>query len=256
MTPEQRRLQIVGHVRTGGRATVEQLADDLGSSRETIRRDLGLLDSQGLLRKIHGGAVMPEPGVFAAGREDPFHARLGRNVAAKRAMARAARALFHPGDSVLIDTGTTTLILAEELAQCRGLTVITNSAAIAALAAKGEDGSVFLLGGEFRRGGQECVGELVLEQIRQFRTTHAILTVGAVGPEGFMNYDLQETQVARAMARQAAQVTIMADATKMDHLATFQVGPLAMARRLVSDAVPPALASSLRNAGVELVTTD
>jgi len=256
MTPEQRRSQIVGHVRAGGRATVEQLADALTISRETIRRDLSVLDSQGLLRKVHGGAVTPEPGVFAAGREDPFHARMGRNVAAKRAMARAARALFRPGDSLLIDTGSTTLILAEELAHCRGLTVITNSAAIAALAAKGEDGSVFLLGGEFRRGGQECVGELVLEQIRQFRATHAVLTVGAVGPEGFMNYDLQETQVAKAMAKQAAQVTILADGSKMDCLATFQLGPLAMARRLVSDGVPKELASSLREAGVEMIVVD
>jgi len=178
---------------------------------------------------------------------------MGRNVAAKRAIARAASALFCPGDSLLIDTGTTTLILAEELAQCRGLTVITNSAAIAALAAKGEDSSVFLLGGAFRRGGQECVGELVLEQIRQFRVTHAVLTVGAVGRDGYMDYDLQEAQVARAMARQAADVTVLADAAKMEQRATFQVGPLGLARRLVSDAVPAALAAALREAGVALV---
>ena len=253
MTPEQRREQIVALIRNDGRASVEALADGVGASRETVRRDLAELDSRGLVRKVHGGAVTIEPGLAGAGREGPFASRLLQNVGAKRAIAAAARRLISPGDSLFIDTGSTTLLFAEELANIAGLTVITNSAAIAALAAKAADSQVFMLGGSYRRGGQETVGELAIEQVRQFRATHAFLTVGAVSIAGFMDFDLAEAQVARAMARQAGEVTVLADASKMGCTGVFEIGPLGLARRLVSDAVPAELREAAGAAGVEIV---
>jgi len=252
MSLEDRRSEIVDFVRTEGKASVEQLADALGASRETIRRDLAELDRRGLIRKVHGGAVVVEPG-SAVGGENPFSARMVENLKAKRAIAQRATALFGPGDSLFIDTGSTTLVFAEELASLSGLTVITNSAAIAALAAKGPENRVFLLGGEYRRGGQESVGEMAIAQIGQFRATHAVLTVAAVSNNGFMDHDMQEAQIARAMIRQAGHVTVLADASKMGKSGIFELGPLDMASRLVTDEVAHDLAEKLRAAGVEII---
>lgn len=253
MNPESRRLEVLALVRSGQKMLVEDLAAALGASRETIRRDLAELDRRGLLRKIHGGAVVAEPGIDAFGPEGPFAARVALNLPAKRAIARAAARLFHPGDSLFIDTGSTTILFAEELASRPGLTVITNSGTIATLAAKAPESRVFQLGGAFRRGGQESVGELTVQQLGQFRPSHAVLTVAAVSAISYMDHDFEEAQVARAMARQAASVTILADASKMGMRGVYELGPLAMAHRLVTDAVPAALADALHGAGVDVV---
>ena len=256
MSPEKRRLEALALVRSGQKMLVEDLASALGASRETIRRDLAELDRRGLLRKIHGGAVVAEPGVDAFSLEGPFADRVALNVAAKRAIARAAARLFQPGDSLFIDTGSTTILFAEELASKPGLTVITNSATIATLVAKAPDSKVFLLGGEFRRGGQESVGDLTSHQIGQFRPGHAVLTVAAVSGNGYMDHDFQEAQVARAMARQAASVTVLADATKIGLRAVCELGPLTMAARLVTDAAPASLADALADAEVDVLVAD
>ncbi len=252
MTPEERRNEIINMVRTETRASVEQLAEALNASRETIRRDLSELDSRGFLRKVHGGAVISEPDT-ADSLEGPFSARMAQNLKAKRAIAKAAASLLKAGDSVLIDTGSTTLVLAEELSAIAGLTVITNSAAIAALAAKGPESKVFLIGGEYRRSGQENVGEIAVQQISQFRAMHAILTVAAVAETGYMDHDFQEAQVARAMSRQAASVTILADSSKMGRLGVFEVGPPQLAKRLITNEIPDDLAGRLRGSGVDIL---
>ena len=253
MTPEARRDGIVEIVNRDGKASVEALADILDASRETIRRDLTELDRQGLLRKVHGGATAAEPSGFEKA-EGALAARMTQNLTRKRAIARKAAGLLKPGDSLFIDTGSTTLILAEELPA--GLTVITNSAAIAALAIKAEDSRVFLIGGEYRRGGQESVGDMAVRQIGEFRAAYAFLTVAAFGAGGFMDHDLQQAQVARAMARQAAQPVVLADSSKMDRLGVFEVVPAAAPVSLVTDALSPELAADLRERGVTLLLAD
>lgn len=252
MTPEERRNEIINMVRLETRASVEQLAEALGASRETIRRDLSELDSRGFLRKVHGGAVISEPDT-PDNLEGPFSVRMAQNLRAKRAIAKAVASRLRAGDSLLIDTGSTTLVLAEELSSISGLTVITNSAAIAALAAKGPESKVFLIGGEYRRSGQENVGEIAVQQIAQFRAMHAILTVAAVAQTGYMDHDFQEAQVARAMSRQAASVTVLADSSKMGRLGVFEVGPPQMAKELVTNSIPDDLSERLRASGVDIV---
>ena len=116
MKPGIRRERIVDLVRERERVSVDDLAALLGSSRETIRRDLTELAGRGLIRKVHGGAMMPE-----VPREGAFPARLSEAIREKRAVARAAAALFGAGDTLFIDTGTTTLLFAEELARRPGV---------------------------------------------------------------------------------------------------------------------------------------
>jgi DeoR/GlpR family transcriptional regulator of sugar metabolism len=249
--PSNRRDEILFRVRSGQRLWVDVLAKELGASRETIRRDLSELDRMGLVRRVHGGAVAGVP----AGRapaEGPFHDRMQQQVAAKRAMARHVAAGLRPGDSLFIDTGSTTLFLAERIATCKDLTIITNSAEIADLCQRGPGNRVFLIGGEFRGPGRETVGAMALAQLAGMRAAQAILTVASVTGQGAFDMDLQEAEVARMMIRQAASVTILADASKMGRAGVFEVAPMASVTRIVTNAIPDSLRDMAVASGVTI----
>lgn len=257
MRPDERRERIVALTHERERVTVEVLADALRASRETIRRDLTELDRRGRLRKVHGGATLPDPALYEPGRESPFQMRLAENAAAKRAIARCAAQLFQPGETLFVDTGTTTQFFAEELARASGLTVVTNSAVIAALAARGSDNTIFQVGGAYRSDAAENVGPLAVEQIERFHADHAVLTIGAVGTVGFLDYDLEEAIVARAMIAQARSVTVLADASKFGPGGLFKVAPLDAVARLVTDKAPDGpLADAMRESGPEIVIAE
>ena len=248
MTPALRRDAILRRARTGDRLAVERLAAEFAASRETIRRDLAELDRLGLLRRVHGGAVTA-PGAV---EEGPFHQRMRQQVAAKRAMARHVAQGLLPGDSLFIDTGSTTLFLAEEISQRNGLIIITNSADIATMCQRGAGNRVMLIGGEFRAAGREAVGAMAVAQIGQLRAARAILTVAAVTERGVFDSDPQEAEVARAMAAQADQVTVLADASKMGRAGVFEVCPMARLGRIVTDAMAKSLRDAAEALGVQV----
>ncbi len=236
MNIRDRQARLVEIVWKEEKATVEMLAERLGASRETIRRDLTRLAQQGKIQKVHGGAVKP-----TALGEPEFQQRLSENAPAKMAIAKTAAALFRPGEALFIDTGSTTLFFAEEIARRGGLTIITNSTEIARVIDKAGNGHrVFLLGGEYRAGNSQTVGTMVAEQIRAFRAHHAVLTVGALDRRtGAMDYNIEEAQVARAMIAQSEKLTILADHSKFGALASFEVCPLARIDNLVCDGPVP-----------------
>ena len=250
MTPETRRDAILIQARNGAKLEVEALAVALAASRETIRRDLAVLDKLGLLRRVHGGAVAASQTLPPD--EGPFSDRMRQAVAAKRAIARHVAAGLMPGDSVFIDTGSTTLFLAEELARRSGLIIITNSADIAAFCQRGDGHHVVLIGGEFRGPGRETLGAMALAQIGQLRAARAILTVAAVTERGVFDIDPQEAEIARAMAQQVDQVTVLADSSKMGRAGVFQVCPTAAVAHLVTDGLPDSLRAAITAAGTKI----
>ncbi len=250
MTPSERREHIVTLVRQRGRITVDELAEILGISHETVRRDLTRLADAGKVRKFHGGASLP-----LAGGEGPFSERMRRNALEKTRIARAAAALVAPGETLFVDTGSTTLYLAEELARIEGLTVITNSCEIARIvAASGRRSRSFLLGGAFSSENRQTTGAMAMEHVRLFRAHHCMLTIGALDARtGAMDYDHAEAQMARAMIEQSASLTILVDASKFGNIASFEVCPLARIDHLVCDRPPdPPLAEAIAEAGVRL----
>ena len=260
MKSNKRHQAILHRLDQTERVSVEDLAAETGASRETIRRDLTQLDRAGLLRKVHGGAIRASATAAAPSLnpvvEGPFHARMEQNVAAKRAIARTAAALLRPGDSLFVDTGSTTLYFAEALAGLKSLTVITNSGVVAGLAAQGEGASVYQIGGEFRPGGQESLGAMALQQIAEMRAAHVVLTVGSVDAGGIMDFDLQEAQVAKEMIARAAQVTVLADHSKFLSPAVFPVADLTQVTRIVTDAVPEGFAEVAKAQGVEVIIAE
>jgi len=252
MRPRARRERILELLRDtdSGRLTVEDLAQSLKISQETIRRDLNQLASGGLVSKFHGGAALPQPS-----GEGPFRTRMAESLREKRAIARAAAALFRAGDTLLVDTGSTTIVFAEELARQSGLTVITNSVIIAQTMTRGRNGHrAFLIGGEYSDEAMENLGALAVRQVSQFHAIHAVITVGAIEIDGAMDYTLEEAEIARAMIAQARHLTVIADSSKLEKAGLFRVCRLDAMDRLVTDARPKgALSEALASAGVDVV---
>ena len=250
MTPKERQASIVDLLRKEGRASVDALADQLSASRETIRRDLTELAGRNRIRKFHGGAMIPE-----LNSEDAFSVRMKDQLREKRAVGRAAAKLFGPNDSILIDAGTTTLIFAEELARQSGLTIVTNCLAIAQVIAQGPgDHRTFLIGGEYQQEVGETLGSLAVAQITKFNAVDAVITIGGLVTTGAYDFLLEETEVARAMIAQARRLTIIADGSKLDRSALFEVCKIEDIDRLVVDRPPDgALHAALVGAGVEII---
>ena len=251
MKIKQRQGKIVEIIRKKEQVTVEELAVKLNISRETIRRDLTSLANSGKIRKIHGGATLPQ--VFGEGS---FQQRMSDNPEAKARIAAAASRLFSAGQTLFVDTGSTTLHFAEKLSEVSGLTIVTNSTEIAGTVSSSASGNrTFLLGGEFSPDNRQTVGTMVATQIRLFRAHHAVLTVGALdGRTGMMDYNIEEAQIARAMIEQSESVTVLVDSSKFNEVASFEVCSLAQIDRLVCDVSPPdALGDALMAAGVQII---
>jgi DeoR family transcriptional regulator, glycerol-3-phosphate regulon repressor len=251
MKPDERRERIATVVREASRASVDELAEMLDISRETVRRDLALLSEQGVLRKVHGGAVH-----FQTARESPLHDRKAAARSEKMAIGRTAAQLFEPGDSILIDSGTTTSYFAEALGKAGNFAVITNSVVIANELWNAPNRSeVYLLGGRYFGDGQEVLGPLVVEQIHALHADHVVLTIGAMDGIGkCMDFNADEAYVARAMIASARQTTILADSSKLERHALFQVCDPAQIDRLVTDRpLSSGLADALKSAGVEVI---
>lgn len=236
MKLELRQTKLIEIVRRKEKVSVDELANLLGASRETIRRDLTQLSEIGKILKVHGGARMPR--VMGEG---PFKQRLSENVDAKMKIAKAAASLVEPGETLFIDTGSTTLLFVEAIAAIPHLTIVTNSTEIARTIATANTSSrAFLLGGEFSADNSQTVGTMATTHIRSFRAHHAFLTIGALDARsGAMDFNIEEAQIARAMIEQSETITVLADSSKLGGLASFEVCPLAAIDRLVTDLAPP-----------------
>jgi DeoR family glycerol-3-phosphate regulon repressor len=238
-------------VRQRGSVSVETLAGAFEISPETIRRDLAVLARQGKVQKVHGGAALPR-----AVAEGPFAQRMRHQVAAKRKMAGLARKLVAPGQTLLVDTGSTTLVFAEELVAVEDLTVITNSAEVARVLADGNAShQVYLVGGAYRGDNRQTCGAMAVSQLSCFHAETAFLTVGAVDAvAGATDYNSEEAEMARAMIRRAQSVVLLADASKFDRAATFTVSAWDAVRHLVCDSAPGThLMSALERENVQVI---
>ena len=160
MMAEERRTQILQIVRSEGRARVNELANRFSSSAVTIRNDLNELHQRGLVLRSHGGAVLPEKIL----RESPVYERLKTHSEQKRRIGAMAATLIQDGETIILDSGTTTLEIARQIKTKQGLQVITNGVNIAAELLDARGVQTFMVGGtirgdsrsEERRVGKEC----------------------------------------------------------------------------------------------------
>jgi len=245
-----RQSAILKAVTARGSCTVSELARELEVSGETIRRDIRVMARQGLVRKVHGGVSVPDQL-----RESSFRQRLLQNAEAKQTIARMAAGQVKNGDSLMMDTGSTTAYVARELIDHRDLMLITNCTEIARTLSRGNGNRVFLVGGELRGDDGALFGGEAVRFVERYRCRVALLSIGAIDLNGgFMDFHPEEAEFSQAVIAQASRVVVTADHSKFGRQATVKVCNLADVDTLITDRPPPQpFAKRLVEAGVEVV---
>ncbi|WP_296762530.1 DeoR/GlpR family DNA-binding transcription regulator [Sediminimonas sp.] len=215
MWSKERHKRILNVLETNEQVSATNLAGMLGVSRETVRRDLVDLEADGLINRVHGGALLSQ-----TRSEPPFRKRQDKQIRAKREIARKAAGLVLPGQTILVDAGTTTSVFAHELAKLSGITVITNSIDIATtIQSVGTKIDLLLLGGGIISDVPATFGELTLTEIRRFHVDLTFVAPVALdGEKGAFDFDLHEAAVAGAMMEQANETVLLVDHTKLGQI--------------------------------------
>lgn len=221
MLQRERDDLIVRALRLKGTASAAELAQRLGVSTATIRRDLQRLDQSGELRRVHGGAVIDNH------VEAPFAVSHDTDAEAKDRIAARAAELVHDGEVLLLDIGTTTLRLARHL-HGREITVITSNLAVFDELRSDTAIQLVMLGGMVRRNYQSLVGSLTEEALRQLSVDRLFLSCTGVRPAGYVVDNMMvEAPAKRAMVAAAQAVTLLASPKKFPGTGSLRICRLA-----------------------------
>ncbi len=251
MLARRRHERILEVLRVDGLAEVGALARDLGVSGATVRRDLTLLEREGLLQRVHGGAAAPW-----GTSEPPFDVVAVDHQDAKARVGTAAAGLVRDGDVVLIDIGTTTSHLARAL-RGRTVTVITSSLAVYEELADDPAVELILLGGMVRRNYRSLVGFLTEHALRQLHADLLFLGTSGVRRDGsVLDTTAVEVPVKRAMLEAAERPVLVAAADKFPGRGIARVcGAVDLAALVTEPAADQDTLAAVADAGVEVITT-
>lgn len=251
MRSSARQSAILEAVVSKGSCSVAELADRHSVSGETIRRDLKRLAAAGLVRKVHGGATVVGPL-----HEASYQQRMRDNAEAKQRIARLAARQVRDGETLMIDSGSTTIYFARALDRHRDLLVVTNSLEIAHTVGMRKGNRVYLAGGELRADLDAALGSSAIQFVEQFRVRTTVLSAGAVdAADGVMDYELAEAEFSRVLIERAERAIVIADRSKFGRRGLVQIQRLDAIDMLITDAPPPPpLADALRAAGVTVLT--
>jgi DeoR/GlpR family transcriptional regulator of sugar metabolism len=248
----QRRDIILGHVQSGG-ARVSELVDLLGVSDMTIRRDIEFLSAKGLVHKVHGGAL-PTGAMSAV--EPGFVVKSQLQVAAKRAIARAAAEMVRPGSAIAISAGTTTFQVARELRCVPDLTIVTNSMLIAQTLQDGTDiGQSVILTGGTRTPSDALVGPVAVRALEGLHVDLLFLGVHGMSLKaGLSTPNLAEAETNRALIASARRTVVTADHSKWGVVGLASYGRLDRVECLVTDeGLRPEVVERIRAVGCDVV---
>lgn len=254
MLKDERRRRILELLAEGGSLSSHQVSQAFGVSHETIRKDLGWLEAEGKLRRTFGGALPLED----APREAADPTLAYRNVAnrpAKDAIARYAAGLIQPGDTVVLDSSTTTLQMVKHIPQNRDIVVVTNALATLNELAGREGIGVVALGGTYRARSTSFLGRMAAENLSHFNISRAFVSGNAFDAEaGLTDPNEQEAEIKRAMVAAARHACLLVDATKFGRMAAITTCAAGAFEAIITDgALPAAKAEALRAAGLPLV---
>ncbi|KOV57367.1 cytochrome C [Streptomyces sp. MMG1121] len=236
---------ILDEVRRRGGVRVNELTRKLGVSDMTVRRDLDSLARQGMLEKVHGGAV---PVVEASTHEPGFEAKSGLELTAKEDIARAAARLVTPGTAIALSGGTTTYALAQHLLEVPDLTVVTNSVRVADVfhtaqrtSGQRQGAATVVLTGGVRTPSDSLVGPVADQAIAALHFDLLFLGVHGISVEaGLSTPNLAEAETNRRLVHSARRVVVVADHTKWGTVGLSSFAALEQVDTLVTDAGLPA----------------
>ncbi|MFV2031807.1 MAG: DeoR/GlpR family DNA-binding transcription regulator [Gammaproteobacteria bacterium] len=249
MRLHKRQNEILATVRSSGACSIVELATLLEVSDETIRRNIKPLVLQGLVEKVHGGIV------FKQKQEPPFERRMNEQIEEKKRISALLFEIIKDGDSIMLDTGSTTAYVARALGDHHNLSVVTNCTEIARTLARESSNRVHICGGALRSDDWAIFGSSAINFVRQFHVSYAILSIGGVTDTGeFMDYHLEEAEFSQAVIQQAKKTIVVADHTKFGSRNFVKVCDFEQVDMLISDRMPPGnIRRKFSEAGVAVI---
>lgn len=232
MELNERKQKILELLEENGSVTVTELSKQFDISEVTVRTYLTDLESKGLLSRVHGGAISSYKPYYSMN----LNQRLNTNQTEKKKIAEKIAQMIDDRDTVMLNSGTTTLLVFRSLPTNYNLNIVTNSIAIALEAADIPNFNVCLIGGYINAKYQFTYGDDATEQLKKYHADKLILSVDGIDAQnGFSTYYDKESAVDRTMIEQSEVCIIAADTTKFERTAFAKISPLDVADIIITN---------------------
>jgi len=251
MLTKERFKNIISLLRETGVLYVSDLSNLFNVSEETIRRDLTKLEKEGLLYRIHGGAIS-----FDHTRIEPsYKAKLNVNIEEKRAIAIEAAKMVEEGDSIILDASTTTFFFARELKNKKNITIVTNYPLIIQELADVQGINIISTGGILNRPTYSLVGPVAEEFIKGLHVDKTFISTKAISiDDGLTEGDLSNIAVKKCMINAAKETILLADSSKFKQSAFAQLAPISTINIIITDdGIDSEYLLKLRENGIEII---
>ncbi|HPO82756.1 MAG TPA: DeoR/GlpR family DNA-binding transcription regulator [bacterium] len=247
----ERRNRILEILQEKGAIEVTELAKFFNVTGATIRRDLEILERDGLLRRTHGGAVLP----VSISYEPLYSSQKRKNLKEKMAIGKMAADLIYDGDTIFIESGTTNFQIAKNIKNRHNLTVVTNSIDIARELLDSSGIHIILTGGDLRKETVALIGPLAERTLRELRVDKVFLGISAIVPgKGMSTASTMEAQIKRLIIEMGREVIGLADYSKFGKEVFAFVAPTKVLNKLITDSgTSQEYINTLKEEGVEVI---
>lgn len=255
MPLNQRRTEILNLIQEDGHAKVQKLSKIFKVSEVTIRQDLEELEQLGYIQREHGGAFLKDVDSFA---------RTGQlfnksHMEEKQEIAKQAAKLIDEGDSIILDSGSTTTELAKLLLPYKSLNVLTNALNIALMLGENPGINLIVSGGEFKAPTLSLTGDVAANLFKGLHVNKLFLATAGISMEDYLlTYpSLSDLSVKSAMIRAASKVYLLADSSKIGRPSFASLGRISLIDALITDdKIDPASAERIKELGVNIITAE
>lgn len=250
MFAEERQKNITLILNNNGSIKVNELSEYFNVSEATIRRDLQEMEEKRLLKRTHGGAVRVDITNF----EPSFLDKKDERQDEKLAIAKAAASMIKDGDTIILDSGTTTLQIAKNIT-ARNVTVITNSIDIAEELSNNKDLEIIVTGGTLRFKTRAMVGHICEKTFSYFRVDKAFIGANGISSvEGITTPNFTEAQTKKAMINAANKVIVVADSSKIQNVCLSVICPISDVTSIItSGSMPQEIEGEFRDKGIDVI---
>ncbi len=247
---EDRKKKILSLLNQNGNVRVAELSRVFNISEVTIRTDLADMEYKGLLTRVHGGAVSSYKPYYSMSLTQ----RLSTNQQQKEIIAAKIAEMIEDNDTIMLNSGTTTLLVFRALPKNFNLSIVTNSISIALEGASNPNHNIILLGGFINSKYQFTFGDDTIRQLKNYHADKLILSVDGISAEhGFSTYYDKEAEIDRIMLGQSGVNIVAADHSKFDHCAFTKISDLSVADYLVTDTdIPDTLKNKLSKNSIKI----
>ena len=237
-------LEILGR---DNRTSVNELSRRLDVSSVTIRQDLNFLEAEGLLRRVHGGAVLKDG--------DDLDNRLGKNYEKKLSIAKKLASMVSEGETILIESGSANVLLARELVKIKKVTIMTTNVYIARQFRKNDQANIVILGGIYQNDSETLVGKITKTCIDQVNIHKAFIGIdGYTTEDGFTLRDMFRAEISSHIIQKAKDVFVVSDSSKFGCTGLTNICQLTDIKHIATnDDLDPAFQEEFRKAGIDLI---